>query len=263
MEEPKNVRFIKSFIDSYNSNARKKNLSGAPFFRDYKDIKLSSMSSFDVIKIAFKKRMTCNINEKLVDITSVYLAGDYVIYGENSIDLLLINCCLGTGVVKERMACNIHVKRSIDGDNLTFSIINTIADYHNMLKSGILMSNTLAKQEDKINNGYGLKSNYKISVSISGEGILFRDSNKVLTVEEVCLRVNDNHFNSKKDSKNHANMCNSSIGKKETSSVINSVIKCPSCEQKLRVPCEKKFKLIAVRVIIHLLLIMELCQKNI
>ena len=181
--------FWKSFIESYNSTAKKMNMSEEPVFRDYKDQRISSQKEFDVIKIDLKKKITCNINKKWFDITSVYLSGDYAIYDDNENYLLVINSRLGTGGEKKRLDCKIHVKRNLPGDDLIFSLANTIVVYHGMLKSGTLMADTLAKQEEKINSKFGLKTKYKVAVSIGTDGIFFRDSNKVLTIEEVCIRI--------------------------------------------------------------------------
>lgn len=185
--------FWKSFIESYNSTAKKMNMSEEPVFRDYKDQRISSQKEFDVIKIDLKKKITCNINKKWFDITSVYLSGDYAIYDDNENYLLVINSRLGTGGEKKRLDCKIHVKRNLPGDDLIFSLANTIVVYHEMLKSGTLMASSLAKQEEKINSKFGLKTKYKVTVSIGNDGILFRDSTKILTLEEVCIRISENH----------------------------------------------------------------------
>ena len=167
--------FWKSIVESYNSAAEKMNSGGTYVFRDYRDSQVSSLNKIEAIKVDFEKKMTCSIKKKWIDITSVYIAGDYVIYGDDSY-LLFINSRLGTGDEKRREDCNIHIKREFAGNDLTFSLANTIATYHEMLKNRTIMANTIAKQEDKINSGLGLKSKYKVAVSIGNDGILFRDS---------------------------------------------------------------------------------------
>lgn len=240
--------FWKSIVESYNSAAEKMNSGGTYVFRDYRDSQVSSLNKIEAIKVDFEKKMTCSIKKKWIDITYVYIAGDYVIYGDDSY-LLFINSRLGTGDEKKREDCNIHIKREFAGNDLTFSLANTIATYHEMLKNRTIMANTIAKQEDKINSGLGLKSKYKVAVSIGNDGILFRDSNRVLTLEEVCVRINDNHSSMMKESginnlrkQDHDYKNDSSNNKSDSRSVINTVIECPKCKQKLRIPASKRIQ---------------------